>query len=110
MPKRDVYVRFGGLSGLGASDRLMSGSDPHRTRAPGIHRAGGLRIRAGRSLWLDAGEPDHLAPFFGFVGDQLTERGRRTRQRYVAEVGETGLQLGIGKPRVDRLVENLDNL
>src|SRR5499427_10807097 len=70
----------------------------------------GLLIRAGQSLWLDAGEPDHLAPFFGFVGDQLAERGRRTRQRHVAEVGETGPQLGIGKTGVDRFVQNLDNL
>jgi hypothetical protein len=70
----------------------------------------GLPIGGGRSLWLDASEPDHLAPFFGFVGYQLAERGRLTRQRHAAEVGETRLQLGIGEPSVDRFIQNLDNL
>ena len=56
------------------------------------------------------GRPDHLAPFFGFLGNQLAERGRPARQRHVAEVGETGVELGIGKPGVDRIVENLDHL
>src|SRR5215467_13060258 len=63
-----------------------------------------------RSLWLDAGEPDHLAPFFCFVGDELAERGGRSRQWHVSEVGETGVQLGIDKPGVDRCVQHLDNL
>src|SRR5262249_27013291 len=69
-----------------------------------------LRIMAGQSLWLDAGEPDHLAPFFCFVGNELSERGGRSRQRYVSEVSETGIQLGIDKPGVDRFVQHLDNL
>src|SRR5262245_32838822 len=66
--------------------------------------------RAAQSLWLDAGEPDHLAPFFRFVGDQFAERGRRARQQHAAEIDETGRELRIGKPGVDRFVEYLDNL
>src|SRR5262245_57822790 len=38
------------------------------------------------SLRLDVGRPDHLAPFLGFVGDQLAELDRRSRQRRAAEV------------------------
>jgi UvrD-like helicase C-terminal domain len=56
---------------------------PHtELAAPGIHRAG-TPDQAGQSLWLDAGEPDHLAPFFCFVGDEPAECGGRSRQRHV---------------------------
>ena len=41
---------------------------------------------------------------------QLAERGGRSWQRHVSEIGETGLQLGIGKPCVDRFVEHLNYL
>jgi hypothetical protein len=34
----------------------------------------------------------------------------RSWQRHVSEIGETGLQLGIGKPCVDRFVQHLDDL
>jgi hypothetical protein len=33
------------------------------------------------------------APFLGFLGDQVAELGRRSRQRRAAEVSETGLHL-----------------
>src|SRR5215475_6529452 len=36
------------------------------------------------SVRLDAGEPDHLGPLLGFVGDKLAELGRRSRQRRAA--------------------------
>src|SRR5215831_6257326 len=65
---------------------------------PGNSSHGGLRIRAGQSLWLDTGEPDHLTPFFRFVGDELGERGGRSRQRHVSEVSQTGAQLEIDNP------------
>jgi hypothetical protein len=32
------------------------------------------------------------------------------RQRHVSEVSETGVQLGVDKPGVDRLVQHIDNL
>jgi hypothetical protein len=41
---------------------------------------------AERDLWnipaLDAGRPDHLAPFLGFVSDELTEFGRRAYEHH----------------------------
>jgi hypothetical protein len=43
------------------------------------------------SLRVDAGGPDHLGPFLGFVGDQLSELSRRSRHRHAAEVSETDL-------------------
>src|SRR5262245_32431083 len=61
-------------------------------------------------LRLDIGGPDHLAPFLGFVGDQLAELGRRPRQRRAAEVSETGLHLRVVESRVDLLVELVDDL
>ena len=66
--------------------------------------------KANSSLRLDTGRAYHLAPLFGFVGDQLAERGWLTGQRHVAEVGEAGVELGIDKPGVDRFVQNLDDL
>src|SRR5262245_36701623 len=62
------------------------------------------------SLRLDASELDHLAPLLGFIGDELAELGRRSRQRRAAEVSETGAHLGIGERRVDLLVELIDDL
>src|SRR5215468_6675182 len=62
----------------------------------------GIRIRTCQSLRLDAGEPDHLAPFFCFIGDELAELGGRSRQRHVSQVSKTAVQLGIDKPGVDR--------
>src|SRR5262245_12171966 len=62
------------------------------------------------SLRLDAGEFDHLGPLLGFVGDQLSELSRRSRQRHAAEVSETGLHLRIVESRIDLLVELVDNL
>src|SRR5215510_12134992 len=63
-----------------------------------------------RSLRLDAGELDHLAPLLGFVGDQLSELSRRSRQRHAAEVSETGVHLRVVESRVDLLVECVDDL
>src|SRR5215472_9762803 len=62
------------------------------------------------SLRLDVGGPDHLAPFLGFLGDQLAELDRRSRQRRAAEVSETGLHLRVVESRVDLLVELVDDL
>ena len=59
---------------------------------------------------LDVGGPDHLAPFLGFLGDQVAELDRRSRQRRSAEVSETGLHLGVVESRVDLLVELVDDL
>jgi hypothetical protein len=44
-----------------------------------------------RSLRLDTGEPDHLGPFFGFVGDELPEVGRRAGKYHAAQLGKLRL-------------------
>src|SRR5262249_52739666 len=62
------------------------------------------------SVCLDAGEFDHLGPLFGFVGDQLSELSRRSRQRHAAEVSGTGGHLRVVERRVDLLVECVDDL
>src|SRR5262245_11682733 len=40
------------------------------------------------SVSLDAGEPDHLGPFLGFVSDQPSKLGGGRRHRHATEVGE----------------------
>src|ERR1700730_14635474 len=62
------------------------------------------------SLRLDAGKLYHLAPFFGFVGDQLAELSRHPRQRRAADIGEARPHLGVGESRVDLPVERVDDL
>src|SRR5262249_58976680 len=70
-----------------------------------------FRTTAGfpQSLRLDVRGPDHLAPLLGFVGDELAELDRRSRQRRAAEVSETGLHLRVAESRVDLLVELVDD-
>src|SRR5262245_9871178 len=62
------------------------------------------------SLWLDARELDHLAPLFGFVGDEPIEVGGRDDKRRAYQVGKLCLDFGIGKARVDFPVELVDDL
>ena len=61
-------------------------------------------------LRLDVGCSDDLAPFLGFIGDQLAEVGRRSCEHRAAQIGEPRLNVGIGENRVDFLVEPLDDL
>src|SRR5262249_14397201 len=60
------------------------------------------------SVHLDVEGAYHLAPFLGFVSDELCEVGGRARQR-LAEVSQTDLHLGVGEGRVDLLVELVDD-
>src|SRR5262245_35442337 len=62
------------------------------------------------SLRLDIGGPDHLAPLFGFLSDQLAEVSGRTRKHRAAEVSEPRFHVGIGESRIDLLVECVDDL
>src|SRR5262245_40331697 len=76
-------------------------------------RRGSFMISLPRTLWslrLDVGRPDHLAPLLRFIGDQLAELDRRSRQRRAAEISETGLHLRVVENRVDLLVELVDDL
>src|SRR6266853_1870722 len=77
---------------------------------PWIRTMGVTECRSGwsRSLGLDVGRPDHLAPLLGLVGDQLAEVGGRTRQRRAAHVSELRVDLRIGEGRVDLFVELID--
>src|SRR5262249_57537756 len=69
-----------------------------------------IRPQSCGSLRLDVGEPHHLAPLLGFLGDEFAEIGGRAHEHRTAEVGKARLQLGIDKARVDLLVELLDDL
>src|SRR6516165_2539710 len=59
-------------------------------------------------LWLDVGGPDHLGPFLGFSGNECPEIGRAGNE-HAAEVGEPGLELGIGEAGVDLAIELIDD-
>ena len=50
---------------------------------------------------LDAGELDHLGPRLDFVGDDLTEIGRRADKHRSSEFSELRLYLGIGQASID---------
>src|SRR5262245_856910 len=89
------------------SQRVMrtSSSDPCRFRRTKRYGKSSRSSAETSSLRLDVGGPDHLAPFLGFLGDQLAELDGRSRQRRAAEVSETGLHLRVVESRVDLLVE-----
>src|SRR5215831_4943763 len=53
---------------------------------------------------------DHLGPFVGFRGDELSEVGRTASDQHAAELGEASLDLRVGQPGVDLLVELVDDL
>src|SRR5262249_16925951 len=53
--------------------------------------------RPRRSLHLDVGRPDHLAPLLRFVSDELSKVGGGTREHRSSQVGEAFLHVGIGK-------------
>ena len=44
------------------------------------------------SIRLDVGRSDHLAPLFGFLGDELPKVRWRTRERGAAQVGKPRLE------------------
>src|SRR5262249_38024520 len=61
-------------------------------------------------LRLDVGCPDHLAPLFGFLGDEPAKVCGRDDKRRYSQVGKPRLDLGIGEAGIDLLVEFLDDL
>jgi hypothetical protein len=65
--------------------------------------------RPRRSLRLDVGRPDHLAPLLGVFCDELAEVGRRARQRRAAEVDQARLQLRIVESSVDLSIQPVDD-
>src|SRR5262249_26966065 len=63
-----------------------------------------------RSLRLDIGRPNDLCPFFGLVGNELGKVGGRAPKRYAAKFGKPCLRRGIGKHRINPMVELINNL
>ena len=61
-------------------------------------------------LHRHAGELDHLAPFFGFFGDQLAVFGRRHRYRHAADGSKPREQLRVLEQLVDGPVQDGDDL
>src|SRR5215204_279183 len=62
------------------------------------------------SVRFGARELDHLGPLVCFRSDELAEVRGRTHERRSAQAVEARLHLWIGKPRVDFLVEPIDDL
>jgi hypothetical protein len=56
-----------------------------------------------RSVGLDARELDHLALLFSFVSNELSEVSRRACERNAADVGEAGLDFGVGDAPLNSL-------
>src|SRR5215468_9752514 len=75
--------------------------------APSLHFG---RRSASRTLRLDVGRPDHLAPLLSLFGDELAEIGGRTRKRDAPKVCEPRLQPGIDEARIDLFVELVNDL
>src|SRR5262245_55216865 len=73
-----------------------------------IRRTGVTEYR--RSLRLDVGRPDHLAPLLGVVGDELTEIGGRADKRCASEVSQPRPDFGIGEAGVNCFIELVNNL
>jgi hypothetical protein len=71
-----------------------------------IRGTGGYGISAVTVLALprlDVGCPNHLGPFFGFVGNELAEFGGRERENRTTQVRKLLPHLGIGEGGVDLL-------
>src|SRR5262249_60904451 len=61
-----------------------------------------------RSLRLQTGEPHHLRPLVGLVGDQPAEIRRRAADDHAAELVEARLDLRVGEHRIGLAVEPVD--
>src|SRR5262249_47594709 len=97
-----------GWSGLVLLVLSSSGCDPKRSSK----RSGSLSdiTQRGALLRLDVGRTDHLGPFLRFVGDQLPKFDGRERENGAIEMGDPGLDRGIGEAGIDLLVELVNNL
>src|SRR5262249_54144470 len=68
------------------------------------------RLISRLSLRLDAGEPNHLGPFFDFARDEPSEVGGRAGQQGALEVGQSRLHLRISETRIELPVERLEDV
>src|SRR6516165_3922707 len=62
------------------------------------------------SLRLDVGCPDHLAPLFGVICNELAEIGRRPNEGRAAQVSEACLQSRVAEGCVYFAVELIGDL
>src|SRR6266480_4424012 len=68
-------------------------------------------IRAERALLeLDLRRSDHLLPLFSLLDHKPVEIGRRARKNRGRQLGDPRSDLGIREPRIDLLVELIDDL
>src|SRR5262245_18083126 len=58
---------------------------------------------------LEAGEPDDLGPFLGFVREEPAKVAGRARDYSATEVGKTRFHPGISQPCVDLAIELFDD-
>src|SRR5262245_9226432 len=79
-----------------------------------FHRALALCISGDEplpaSLRLDVRRPDHLAPFFSFVSDELAEIPGREREHCATQISKARPQLGVGEGCINFFVELVDDL
>src|SRR5215831_11521467 len=64
--------------------------------------------RRGRSLGLCTGNFHDLRPFVSFLADELGELGGGSCICLITQVGDPRFDFGIGKARVDLLVQQFD--
>src|SRR5262249_12528356 len=76
-----------GTAAGGAASFYSLARDPEMAPRVDAH------VGAGPLLHRHAGKRDHLAPSFGFLGDQGAIGLRRHRHRHAAELGQPRLQL-----------------
>ena len=63
-----------------------------------------------RSLRLDVGGADHLAPLLGVVRNEFAELGGRGCIGLQAQINEPGLELRASKRLIHELIEDRDDL
>src|SRR5262249_54291916 len=67
-------------------------------------------IARDRLHWLDVGRHNHLAPFLGFVGDELAEISGRACKHRAAQIGKPCFEFWICNADIDFLVQSFDEL
>src|SRR5262249_33943783 len=76
---------------------------------PAVLRNGRYGTRD-RLHWLDVGRHNHLAPFLGFVGDELAEISGRASKHRAAQIGKPCFEFWICNADIDFLVQSFDEL
>jgi hypothetical protein len=101
--RTDRYIRPPNLK---VGRKVGSGGEPlpRESQRLAVRRTGVTECRRhddSSLLRLDLGDPDHLAPFLGFAGNQLAEVGRRAWKCGDTQHRKPRLHLGMSEGRVD---------